>query len=200
MAIDLWRTRPFMSNPVTRAVDRLFEEAFAPFYSGRDGGTSGTGQTGMQSLPVTIWETDNAFHAALMAPGLDEQSISVTIQEDTLSIEGELKFQPPEGARMIWQEFGPMRFRRSLRFGIRVDPNRVDAVYRNGLLLITVPKAEEARPRQVRVQVSEPGREGESGSTQHDRSMTGSETQHQPMSGQSTQQEPAYQQPAQPAS
>ncbi len=104
MAIDLWRTRPFMSNPMGRAVDRLFEEAFAPFYGGRDGGAGGSGQTGVQTLPVTIWETPDAFHAALMAPGLDESSLSVTVQEDTLSVEGEMKFQPPEGARMIWQE------------------------------------------------------------------------------------------------
>jgi HSP20 family protein len=157
MAIDLWRTRPMMSNPMTRAVDRLFEDAFAPFYGGRDGGGAGTGHTGVQSLPVTIWETDDAFHAALMAPGLDEDSINVTIQEDTLSVEGELKFQPPEGARMIWQEFGPTRFRRALRFGTPIDPNRVEAVYRNGLLMLTMPKSEEARPRQIRVQTQRSG-------------------------------------------
>jgi HSP20 family protein len=157
MAIDLWRTRSFMPNPMSRAVDRLFEEAFAPFYGGRDGGAASSGQTGVQSLPVTIWETGDACHAALMAPGLDETSLTVTIQEDTLSVEGEMKFQPPEGARTIWQEFGPTRFRRSLRFGSPVDPNRVEAVYRNGLLLITMPKSEEARPLQVRVQVSQNG-------------------------------------------
>ena len=50
-----------------------------------------------------------------------------------------------------------MLFRRSLRFGTPVNPNQVNAVYRHGLLLITMPKAEEAKPRQVRVQVGEPG-------------------------------------------
>ena len=150
MAIDLWRTRP-MSSPMSRAVDRLFEEAFAPFYGGRDGGAAGTGQTGVQSLPVTIWETDDAFHAALMAPGLAEDSINVTVQEDTLSVEGELKFQPPEGARTVWQEFGPTRFRRSLKFGTPIDPKRVEAAYTNGLLMLTLPKSEDARPRQIQV-------------------------------------------------
>jgi HSP20 family protein len=157
MAIDLWRTRPFMSYPMSRAVDRLFEHAFAPFYGGRDGGAESSGQTGVQTLPVTIWETGDALNAALMAPGLDETNLTVTIQEDTLSVEGELKFQPPEGARIVWQEFGPARFRRSLRFGTPLDPNRVEAVYRNGLLLISMPKSEAAMPRQVRVQVSENG-------------------------------------------
>jgi HSP20 family protein len=155
MAIDLWRTRPFTSNPMRRAVDRLFEEAFAPFYGGRDGGAAGSGEPGVQTLPVTIWETNDAFHAALMAPGLDENSLTVTVQDDTLSVEGEMKFQPPEGARTIWQEFGPTRFRRALRFGTPVEPNRVEAIYRNGLLLITTPKSEAAKPRQVQVQVAD---------------------------------------------
>lgn len=159
MAIDLWRTRPLLPNNLSRVVDRLFDDAFAPFYGGRDGGASGTGQTGYQSLPVTVWETNDAFHAALMAPGLDEQSINVTVHEDTLSIEGELKFQAPEGARLIWQEFGPAKFRRSLRLGASVDPTKVEAVYRNGLLLVTMSKAEQAKPRQVPVQVASPARE-----------------------------------------
>ena len=89
----------------------------------------------------------------LLAPGLDEQSINVTVHEDTLAIEGELKFTVPEGARPIWQEFGPTKFRRSLRLGAAVDPARVEAMFRNGLLLITMPKAEHAKPRQIQVQV-----------------------------------------------
>jgi HSP20 family molecular chaperone IbpA len=90
---------------------------------------------------------------------VNEQSINVTVHDDTLSIEGELSFQVPEGAKLVWQEFGPARFRRSLRLGAAVDPARVDAVYRNGLLLVTMPKAEHAKPRQIRVQVAtEPGK------------------------------------------
>jgi HSP20 family protein len=131
----------------------MFEQAFAPFFrsSAADGGS-----TGFQSLPVNIWETSDAFHAALMAPGVDEQSINVTVHEDTLGIEGELKFQTPEGAQSIWQEFGPARFRRSLRLGSAVDPSRVEATYKNGILFVTMPKAEHARPRQVQVQLGGP--------------------------------------------
>src|SRR5918912_1611150 len=116
MAIALWRTRPYASgwtSPISQMVDRMFEEAFAPFYTRWQGGNGGS--TGLQSLPVNVWETNDAYHAALMAPGVDEQSISVTVHEDTLAIEGELKFQMPEGAQTIWQEFGPARCRRSLR-------------------------------------------------------------------------------------
>src|SRR3979490_2404546 len=139
-------------------------------------GGAGSAEVGVQSLPVTIWETEDAFHAAIMAPGLDENSINVVLQEDTLSIEGELSFQTPEGARMIWQEFGPTRFRRSLRFGTPVDRDRVEAIYRNGLLMITIPKAEEARRRRVQGQLAEPAtrdQRGFGGSSQPSQALTG---------------------------
>jgi HSP20 family molecular chaperone IbpA len=150
MAIDLWRTRPFSgyNTPLRQWVDRVFDDAY-----GRETG-QGNGSAGFQSLPVNVWETPEGYQAALLAPGLDEQSINVTVHDDTLVIEGELRFSVPEGAKAIWQEFGPSKFRRSLRLGSAVDPARVEAVYRNGLLLVTMPKAEHAKPRQIRVQVA----------------------------------------------
>src|ERR687885_1909592 len=136
MSIDLWRTRPYgMTGPLRQWVDRVFDEAFA-----REG-APGDGSAGFQSLPVNVWETPEGYQAALLAPGLDEQSINVTVQEDTLTIEGELRVQAPEGARVVWQEFGPSRFRRSLRLGGWLDPSKVEAMYKNGLLLLTMPKA-----------------------------------------------------------
>ncbi len=153
MAIDLWRTRPHggMNTPLRQWVDRVFDDAFA------HEGTTGNGAAGFQSLPVNVWETPEGYQAALLAPGLDEQSINVTVHDDTLVIEGELKFSVPEGAKTIWQEFGPSKFRRSLRLGSAVDPARVEAIYRNGMLLVTMPKAEHAKPRQIRVQVANDG-------------------------------------------
>jgi HSP20 family molecular chaperone IbpA len=153
MAIDLWRTRPYSSfnTPLRQWVDRVFDDAFA-----HESG-AGSGSAGFQSLPVNVWETPEGYQAALLAPGLDEQSINVTVHDDTLAIEGELKFNVPEGAKPIWQEFGPSKFRRSLRLGAAVDPTRVEAIYRNGLLLVTMPKAEHAKPRQIQVQVGNAG-------------------------------------------
>ena len=152
MAIDLWRTRPYSGTmtPLRQWVDRVFDDAFT-----REGMT-GTGSAGFQSLPVNVWETPDGYQAALLAPGLDEDTINVTVHDDTLVIEGELKFNVPEGARPVWQEFGPAKFRRSLRLGAAVDPTRVEAVFRNGLLLVTMPKAEHAKPRQIHVQVGTP--------------------------------------------
>jgi HSP20 family molecular chaperone IbpA len=138
-----------MNSPLRQWVDRVFDDAFA-----RDSAQQGgNGSAGFQSLPVNVWETADGYQAALLAPGLDEQSINVTVHDDTLVIEGDLGFSVPEGAKTIWQEFYPSKFRRSLRLGTAVDPSRVEAIYTNGLLMVTMPKAEHAKPRQIRVQV-----------------------------------------------
>jgi HSP20 family molecular chaperone IbpA len=163
MAIDLWRTRPYTSGyntPLRQWVDRVFDEALTR--------EAGNGSAGFQSLPVNVWETPEGYQAALLAPGLDEQSISVTVHDDTLAIEGELKVSVPENAKPVWQEFGPAKFRRSLRLGSAVDPARVEAIFRNGLLLVTMPKAEHAKPRQIQVQVGTPAAKAETnGSAAH---------------------------------
>ena len=155
MSIELWRTRP-ATNAFSQVLDRLFEQTFTPFTAG---GPADGGSTGFQSLPVNVWETQDGYYAALMAPGLDEQTIDLTVHEDTLAIEGTLAFQAPDGARVVWQEFnpGPARFRRSLRLGAYVDASKVEAVYRNGLLVLTMPKAEYAKPRQIHVKVASGG-------------------------------------------
>jgi HSP20 family protein len=157
MAIDVWRTGPSWASgwttPISHAVDRLFDQAFAPLYAGSAANGNG-GTTGFQSLPVNIWETNDGYNAALLAPGIDEQSLNVTVHEDTLGVEGELTFPAPEGAHMVWQEFTPVKFRRSLQLGSAVDPTRVEATYQNGVLFVSMPKAENARPRQVQVQLS----------------------------------------------
>ena len=152
MSIELWRTRPY-TNELSHVIDRMFEQTFVPFTSA---GPADGGSTGYQSLPVNVWETEDAYFAALMAPGLDEQTIELTVHEDMLAIEGTLAFQAPDGAKPVWQEFnpGPAKFRRSLRLGAFVDASKVEAVYRNGLLVLTMTKTEYAKPRQIHLQVT----------------------------------------------
>jgi HSP20 family protein len=148
MSIELWRTRPY-AHLLHHVVDGLYDKAFAPF---TNGSAADGGGTRFQALPVNIWETDEAYLATLVAPGLDEQSINVTVHKDTLAIEGTLEYQVPEGAKVVRLEFGPTKFRRSVRLGGSVDPSKVEALYRNGLLVITMAKAENSKPRQIEVQ------------------------------------------------
>jgi len=152
MAMDLWRLRPYTPATLARGADRLLDETFGTFFGGSaNGGSTANPQ---QSLPVNVWETEEAYQAVFLAPGLDEASLDVTVHEDTLTVQGDLRLNEPEGARSVWQEFGTAKVRRALRLGSQIDPGRVEALYRNGLLLVTLPKAQHARPRQIQVQVT----------------------------------------------
>ena len=150
MTLEVSRIRPYR---LSEAIDRLFEQSFMPFF-----GDGYRDSTGWQSLSANVWETNDAYIAAFLMPGADEQTINATVHEDTLVVEGELHVQAPEGARAVWQEFGPAKFRRSLRLAAPIDASKVEALYKNGLLVVTLPKAEHARPRQIKIRVGERSR------------------------------------------
>src|SRR5713101_6335137 len=101
MAVDPERTRN------TTAVDWLFQEALAPYFASGTVSAANGGGSGIETLPVNVWETAEAYGADLLAPGLEEQSVNVTFHDDTVSIEGELRCQAPEGANVIRMEFAP---------------------------------------------------------------------------------------------
>jgi HSP20 family protein len=152
MSTQLWRTRPYAHFP-HHIVNGLYEQALARFASGN---ASDGGSTELQGLPMNVWESQDVYLATLLAPGLDEQTVNVTFHQDTLAIEGSLAYEVPVGAEAMWQDFnpGPTRFRRSLQLGTSVDPSKVEAFYRNGVLTISMPKAEHSKPRQIQVRVA----------------------------------------------
>lgn len=91
-----------------------------------------------------------------LAPGLDPNSLTLTVVHNTLMISGEKKSAPadikPEAFHR--QERASGKFVRTITLPVEIDESKVGAEYRNGLLLITLPKAEKAKPKQITVQVS----------------------------------------------
>ena len=99
-------------------------------------------------------DKDNVYIEAL-APGLNPESLEVTVHQDILRLGGE---KPPINPEVKPEAFhrnerSAGRFVRSLRLPVPVDNNQVKAEYKNGLLLITLPKAEEAKPKEITVSV-----------------------------------------------
>jgi HSP20 family protein len=144
---------PGQTTPLSTVVDRLFRETLAPSIATVTNAAANGGSTGFQSLPLNVWETADVYVVVAPAPGLDEQTINVSVDQDTLTIEAERRSEVPEGARVLWQEFDSARFRRSLRLGATVDAGGVEASYQNGLLTLRLPKVEQARPRQIQVRM-----------------------------------------------
>ena len=99
-------------------------------------------------------DADNVYVEAL-APGLAPESIDVSVQGDTLRIAGEK--QPHEGVKpeaYHRSERSTGRFVKTLTVGSAVDAARVTAGYEDGILSVTLPKSEKAKPKKITVQVA----------------------------------------------
>lgn len=107
--------------------------------------------------PVDIYEND-AREIILKAelPGLRREDIELTVENTTLTIRGARRRDdsiPNDRYHRIERQYGP--FSRSFTLPNTLDPSRVRADYRDGLLTVTLPLREEARPRQIQVEVNE---------------------------------------------
>jgi HSP20 family protein len=104
--------------------------------------------------PVNLGSTPEAVHVYLFAPGLDRDSIDLSIQGNVLTISGERSTEQPqtETAGFQLRERHSGKFRRTFTLPEDVDPGQVAARYRDGVLHIQVRRHESARPRQIEVQ------------------------------------------------
>lgn len=88
----------------------------------------------------------------MFAPGLDTSTLDLSIQRNLLTISGERKAQLPAAKAQVYlRERFSGAFRRVISLPDDVDPDRVNAAYRNGVLSIAIAKHETAKPRQIQV-------------------------------------------------
>ena len=104
---------------------------------------------------VNVWERGDAVKAELELPGLTSDQIEISVVGDELSIKFERPDVEQEGVTYHRRERGVGSFRRVLRLPVEVDPDKVEAELRHGILTVTLPKAESARPRKIRVACAE---------------------------------------------
>lgn len=86
-------------------------------------------------------------------PGVTEKDIDLTLADGVLAVTAERKLVDPQGYAPRRHERTAFRFSRSITLPCRVDPEKTTATVKDGVLTITLAKAEEARPRQIRVKV-----------------------------------------------
>ena len=101
--------------------------------------------------PINVGATPERVDVYLFAAGLDPKSLDISIQQNLLAVSGERKVPVDEAADYYRQERFDGEFRRVITLPEDVDPDRVDAKYRDGVLQITVQRREAARPRQISV-------------------------------------------------
>jgi HSP20 family protein len=149
-----WNPFVDMEN-LRRDIDRAFEEF----------GTSQTPANRVAFLPgrgprryplINLLEDKENLYIEALTPGVDSQSLDVSVMRNRLTLSGEKVRVPaevkPEAFHRSERSSG--KFVRTFDLPVEVDEERIRAEYRNGLLIITLPKAEKAKPRQVNVQVA----------------------------------------------
>jgi HSP20 family protein len=144
MAMEVWD--PFREAVSLRdAVNSLMMDSFV-----RPSGASGTNGRGM--LPIDVAETENEFVVKASLPGVKPEDVQITVHGDILIIRGETRAEEEkkgEHWHVRERRFG--QFQRSLSLTTPVDADKAQAQYEHGVLTLTLPKAEAAKPRQIKV-------------------------------------------------
>lgn len=112
---------------------------------------------GIRSLPrgtfpaINVVQTPTEVQVYLFAPGIDPKQLNVSIQQNLLTIDGRRQIPSEEKATYYRQERFSGQFHRAISLNDDVDPQRVEAKYRDGIVQITLHRREAAQPRQIEI-------------------------------------------------
>jgi HSP20 family protein len=143
---DLTRWEPAREMMTLReAMDRLFDDAFTRPLSIRDGWS-------MATPAIDMYQTDNDVVVRASLPGIKAEEVQINVTGDILTLKGEVK-QEEERKDRAWhireQRFGS--FERSVVLPTDVKSDKAEAVFENGILTVTLPKADEVKPKTINI-------------------------------------------------
>jgi HSP20 family protein len=102
-----------------------------------------------RSLGVNIHEQDDAFILSALVPGLNAEDLNIQVLDDVVRIDGEYKADEND---YVVRELPSGQFTRTLRLPAAIDAEQVEAKIADGVLTLTLPKAESARPKKISIQ------------------------------------------------
>ncbi|MHB1527864.1 MAG: Hsp20/alpha crystallin family protein [Acidiferrobacteraceae bacterium] len=131
---------------VNDELDNLFEGFFRPIRRANESATAIT-------MPMDVMERDNEYVIRAEMPGIRKEDIDVTLSNGVLTIAGESRYEDVEKSdhRLLRQERRYGKCSRSVRLGTRIDDKAIKASYHDGVLELTVPKAEEIKPKKIQL-------------------------------------------------
>lgn len=143
--------RATFTGPVSLrdAVDRLFERSFV------QPPQSAAGQRPVRTMAVNLYEKDGNYYLQAYLPGVKAEDVGISVDANTVNLKARIpsSMESEDAKDYCWYitELGYGDVSRSVNFPVPVDANRIEASQENGVLTITVPKAEEAKPKQIKV-------------------------------------------------
>lgn len=151
MAIVRWE--PFRALVTQDNFNHLFNETFRGLFDRTESGVQ------RWTPVVDIYENDQSLVLKAELPGFDPKDVEVRIEDGTLYLKGERKFEndlKKENYHRIERSYGS--FARTFSLPSSINADDVKAEYKDGVLTLILPKKEEAKPKTVKIQVSEPAR------------------------------------------
>ena len=103
------------------------------------------------AMPMDAYRSGERFIVHFDLPGVDPDSIDVTVEKNVLTVRAERHWQPAEGEDVLVSERSQGTFSRQLFLGEGLDTENIDAKYDNGVLTLTIPVAEQAKPRKLTI-------------------------------------------------
>ena len=135
-------------NRIRSEIDRFFQDPFSAL-------TQGTSFFEGWTPALDIYEDKDKYVVKAELPGLKKEDIDVSLEGNTLTISGERKQEEEKEEGDTYRSeryFG--RFQRTVTLPAAVDASKIQATYKDGVLTVTVPKTEEAKPKQIEVKTS----------------------------------------------
>jgi HSP20 family protein len=146
--MTMQRWEPFSEVMTLRnAMDRLFEDSYvrpARVWAEVDGGSV---------LPVDVYQTDQDVVVKASLPGFKPEEVDISITGDTLTIKGEHKEEEEvKEEEYLVKERRYGAFSRTMTLPVEIQSQKAEATFEDGVLKLTLPKAEEVKPKQIKVQ------------------------------------------------
>jgi len=138
---DLWHLRDEMDKIFNQFTTRTFDSEETPEVD--------------WSPRVDITENENSYVVKAELAGLSKDDVKITMKEDVLTIRGEKKSETKsenENVHLLERRYG--RFVRAFRLPSSVNSKKIDATFKDGILTLSLPKAEEAKPKEIEIKMN----------------------------------------------
>jgi len=100
---------------------------------------------------VNLYEREHEVVIVADMPGVSEKNVDITVEKHVLTVTGRADWTEPAGYDLRYREFAPAEFRRVFSLTSDLDADNIKAVMRHGVLTLTLPKTEKAKPRKIEV-------------------------------------------------